>query len=224
MRDATERQEAERTLHDLRVAEAADRVKSAFLATMSHELRTRLNSILGFTGVILKGLAGPVNAGQASQLGMVRGSARHLLELINDVLDLSKIDAGQGEVHAERSTWYLRSKHGRDLTHVTTPDLTLAEAARQVRSARYQALERLWLQDGGAISDMVSHTGRRWWAWDLVRSSGVDIVTDTKSTPARSASDGSLNIERNHVNRLNELEKHIPERIHVCRTRIPVTP
>jgi PAS domain S-box-containing protein len=82
-------------------AEAADRLKSAFLATMSHELRTPLNSIIGFTGVVLQGLAGPLNAEQTKQLTMVRGSARHLLELINDVLDLSKIEAGQLEVRAD---------------------------------------------------------------------------------------------------------------------------
>lgn len=82
-------------------AEAADRLKSAFLATMSHELRTPLNSIIGFTGIILQGLAGPLNPEQEKQLGMVRGSARHLLELINDVLDISKIEAGQLEVRFE---------------------------------------------------------------------------------------------------------------------------
>jgi signal transduction histidine kinase len=82
-------------------AESADRIKSAFLATMSHELRTPLNSIIGFTGIILQGLAGPLNAEQRKQLEMVRDSARHLLALINDVLDISKIEAGQIEVHAE---------------------------------------------------------------------------------------------------------------------------
>jgi signal transduction histidine kinase len=64
-------------------------------------LRTPLNSIIGFTGIVLQGLAGPLNAEQTKQLGMVRGSARHLLELINDVLDISKIEAGQLEVRAE---------------------------------------------------------------------------------------------------------------------------
>lgn len=82
-------------------AESADRVKSAFLATMSHELRTPLNSILGFTGILLQSLAGPLNPEQHKQLGMVRGSARHLLELINDVLDLSKIEAQQLQVHRD---------------------------------------------------------------------------------------------------------------------------
>lgn len=76
-------------------AESADQLKSAFLATMSHELRTPLNSIIGFTGILLKELAGPLNGEQRKQLGMAQGSAKQLLELINDVLDISKIEAGQ---------------------------------------------------------------------------------------------------------------------------------
>lgn len=99
-----ERRVAERT-SELAVArdraEAADRLKSAFLATMSHELRTPLNSIIGFTGIILLELAGPLNEEQRKQLEMVRTSAKHLLALINDVLDISKIEAGQLEVSSE---------------------------------------------------------------------------------------------------------------------------
>lgn len=64
---------------------------------------------------------------------------------------------------ADELNWYFRSKHGRDLTHVATPDLTMAEAARKFRSARYQALERLWLRDGGAISGISSHTLKEHW-------------------------------------------------------------
>lgn len=76
-------------------AQSADRLKSAFLATMSHELRTPLNSIIGFTGLLLNEFAGPLNDEQKKQLGMVKSSGRHLLNLINDILDLSKIEAGE---------------------------------------------------------------------------------------------------------------------------------
>ena len=76
-------------------ARSADQLKSAFLATMSHELRTPLNSIIGFTGILVQELPGPLNAEQKKQLGMIQNSARHLLALINDVLDISKIEAGQ---------------------------------------------------------------------------------------------------------------------------------
>ncbi|RZU38729.1 PAS domain S-box-containing protein [Fluviicoccus keumensis] len=82
-------------------ARSADRLKSAFLATMSHELRTPLNSIIGFTGIILLELAGPLNEEQKKQLGMVQVSARRLLELINDVLDISRIEAGEMRMAAE---------------------------------------------------------------------------------------------------------------------------
>lgn len=98
-KEIARRREVERILASARdCAESADRVKSAFLATMSHELRTPLNSIIGFTGLLLQGLAGPLNPEQEKQLRMVQDSGQHLLALINDVLDISKIEAGQIEI------------------------------------------------------------------------------------------------------------------------------
>jgi PAS domain S-box-containing protein len=75
-----------------------DRLKSMFIASMSHELRTPLNSIIGFTGIILQGMTGEINEEQRKQLTMVKNSANHLLSLINDIIDLSKIEADKVEL------------------------------------------------------------------------------------------------------------------------------
>jgi PAS domain S-box-containing protein len=77
-----------------------DRLKDEFLATVSHELRTPLNSILGFTTILLDGRAGPLTEEQRRQLGFVHASGEHLLQLINDVLDLSRIESGHMAVAA----------------------------------------------------------------------------------------------------------------------------
>ncbi|MFB3829290.1 MAG: hybrid sensor histidine kinase/response regulator [Bryobacteraceae bacterium] len=81
--------------------ERLNRLKSEFLAGMSHELRTPLNSILGFTDLLLQERAGALNPRQHEFLSHVKGAADHLLALINDVLDLSKIEAGHGEIRCE---------------------------------------------------------------------------------------------------------------------------
>jgi PAS domain S-box-containing protein len=83
-------------------AESADRIKSMFVASMSHELRTPLNSIIGFLGVVLQGMSGELNLKQKDQLGRAYGSARHLLSLISDVIDISKIEAGYLQTHVEK--------------------------------------------------------------------------------------------------------------------------
>jgi len=78
-----------------------DHLKSMFIASMSHELRTPLNSIIGFTGIILQGMTGEINLEQKDQLQRVYGSAKHLLALISNVIDISKIEAGKVVVHVE---------------------------------------------------------------------------------------------------------------------------
>jgi PAS domain S-box-containing protein len=82
-------------------AESADRIKSMFVASMSHELRTPLNSIIGFLGVVLQGMSGELNVKQKDQLGRAYHSAKHLLSLISDVIDISKIEAGFLNVHVD---------------------------------------------------------------------------------------------------------------------------
>ena len=78
-----------------------DRLKSAFLANMSHELRTPLNSILGFTDVMLEGLDGELSEYMDNDLRLVQKNGQHLLHLINDVLDMAKIESGRMNLHPE---------------------------------------------------------------------------------------------------------------------------
>jgi len=81
-----------------------DRLKSAFLANMSHELRTPLNSILGFTDVMLEGLDGKLTDYMDNDLRLIQKNGQHLLHLINDVLDMAKIESGRMNLHPEKFT------------------------------------------------------------------------------------------------------------------------
>lgn len=102
VRDITDRKRFERTLQEKNVElENANRAKDRFLATMSHELRTPLNAIIGFTGTLLMKLPGPLTADQEKQLRTIQSSSRHLLSLINDLLDLAKIESGKVQVKIE---------------------------------------------------------------------------------------------------------------------------
>jgi PAS domain S-box-containing protein len=96
IRDISERKRFEVALQEKNVELAkAVAAKDSFLSGMSHELRTPLNAIIGFTGTMLMKLPGPINDEQNKQLRMVQSSARHLLSLINDLLDLTRIDSGK---------------------------------------------------------------------------------------------------------------------------------
>lgn len=109
IRDSSERERVRQTLErknaELETANlalgTASLAKDRFLASMSHELRTPLNAIIGFTGTLLMELPGPLTAEQERQLQIVQAGARHLLSLINDILDLARIDSGKPDLRVE---------------------------------------------------------------------------------------------------------------------------
>ena len=103
IRDITSRKVIERTLQEKNVElERANQAKDRFLASMSHELRTPLNGIIGFAEFLSDGRPGPLNDKQKEYLGDILNSGRHLLHLINDMLDLVKIQAGRVDLAPER--------------------------------------------------------------------------------------------------------------------------
>jgi PAS domain S-box-containing protein len=102
IRDVTDRKRFEQTLREKNLElEKASLAKDSFLASMSHELRTPLNAIIGFTGTLLMRLPGPLTADQEKQLTTIQRSAKHLLSLINDLLDMAKIESGKVDIHVE---------------------------------------------------------------------------------------------------------------------------
>lgn len=105
LRDITDRKQAQERAQQLAFerearleAEAASRAKSEFLAIMSHELRTPLNAVLGYSELMELGISGPVTEKMREQIGRIRISATHLLGLVNDILDLAKVEAGRLQV------------------------------------------------------------------------------------------------------------------------------
>jgi|GEM_PF-933120 len=101
-RDITDRVRTEAAMISAKIeAETASRTKSEFLANMSHELRTPLNSIIGFSDVMFDGLTGELGPKQKNYMKHISDSGHHLLNLINDILDISKVEAGKMELHID---------------------------------------------------------------------------------------------------------------------------
>jgi len=149
-----------------RQLEIANRHKSEFLANMSHELRTPLNAIIGFSEVLLQGIFGDVNEKQREYLADVLGSGQHLLSLINDILDLSKIEAGRMDL--ELTTFAIRealesgltivreraARNGIKLSAVVASDVGTIEAdERKVKQILYNLLSNAvkFTPDGGRV-------------------------------------------------------------------------
>jgi PAS domain S-box-containing protein len=102
-RDITEEYRAQHHLEEAKAAaETANLTKSQFLANVSHELRTPLNAIIGFAEMLEMGLSGRLEPPQLENVGIIRTSAQHLHQVINDILDLAKVDAGKLELYEEQ--------------------------------------------------------------------------------------------------------------------------
>ena len=174
-----------------RQLEVASRHKSEFLANMSHELRTPLNAIIGFSEVLLQGIFGGVNEKQREYLADVLGSGQHLLSLINDILDLSKIEAGRMEL--DLSSFAVRdalesgltivreraARHGIQLSATVAKDVGTIEAdERKVKQILYNLLSNAvkFTPDGGRVD--VSVRAENGDVRVEVRDTGIGVGAD----------------------------------------------
>jgi signal transduction histidine kinase len=150
IRDITERKRFERALQEKNIElENANQAKDRFLASMSHELRTPLNAVIGFTGTLLMKLPGTLNEEQERQLNLVRSNARHLLALINDLLNLAKIEAGKVELSREPTDC------ASVVREITTSLLPQAEAKGLALSVNVPADGVTFRTDRRALSQIV---------------------------------------------------------------------
>jgi PAS domain S-box-containing protein len=178
--DVTDRVLAERDLRDnadklkkaLDRAEAANRAKSAFLATMSHELRTPLNAILGFSDVLQNELFGPVgNSRYKDYARNINGSGAHLLAVINDILDITKLDSGElkldvtpvvfGDVVEDSiATIAEQAASAGIAVHCDVPPVLLLADAKRLRQMLFNLLSNAvkFTPPNGRIAVEASHT------------------------------------------------------------------
>jgi PAS domain S-box-containing protein len=167
-RDITERKRIDRTLEEKNMElEHATRMKSEFLAAMSHELRTPLNAIIGFSEALNDGLIGDLSETQREYIGDIFNSGQHLLSLINDILDLSKVEAGMMSLELEavnlgsllsNSLSIVREKAAARRVHIEleksadlgTPELDMRKTKQIVYNLLSNAVK--FSSDGGRVS------------------------------------------------------------------------
>ncbi|HYR93934.1 MAG TPA: GAF domain-containing protein, partial [Methylomirabilota bacterium] len=177
-----------------RELEVANRHKSEFLANMSHELRTPLNAIIGFSEVMLQGIFGDLNDKQREYQEDVLSSGKHLLTLINDILDLSKIEAGRMELDVttfsladavDNGLTIVReraSRHGITLQAVLPNDLPPIEAdERKVKQILYNLLSNAakFTPDGGRVEVRASRENEH--VRIDVRDTGIGIAAEDQA-------------------------------------------
>ncbi len=177
-----------------RQLEAASRHKSEFLANMSHELRTPLNAIMGFSEVLLERMFGELNAKQAEFVQDVLGSGRHLLSLINDILDLAKVEAGRMELDLapfnlslaiESAVSLIRERAGRHgISLRVAADEALGDFVADERKVRQILLNLLsnavkFTPDGGRVEATAVLAGDQ--ATISVRDTGIGIAPEDQA-------------------------------------------
>ena len=161
---------------------------------MSHELRTPLNAIIGFSEALLEQMFGPVNPKQMEYLNDVLGSGKHLLTLINDILDLSKIEAGRMDLDVDRFSLVealnngitmireRASRHAIKVTLDVAPDLDLIEAdPRKVKQVLFNLLSNAvkFTSDGGRVDVIARRANGD--AVIAVRDTGIGIAPEDQS-------------------------------------------
>jgi signal transduction histidine kinase len=177
----------------MRELEAANRHKSAFLAAMSHELRTPLNAIIGFSDLLLERLVGDLNQRQERYVSHITASGRHLLSLINDILDVSKVEAGRMQLEPSRFSLAEVLEHGmlivgeRASRHAIQFDLevdpaigTILADERKIKQVVFNLVSNAvkFTPDGGRITVTARVVGDE--VQVLVRDTGVGIAENER--------------------------------------------
>ena len=191
-------------------AEAANKAKSDFLANMSHELRTPLTHIIGFTELVLDNNFGGLNKTQEEFLNDVLGSSHHLLSLINDILDLSKVEAGKLELNPsivnlpellEKSLIMVKEKAMKHsiqlLSEISGPVNTISADERKLKQIMFNLLSNAvkFTPDGGKVSIIAKKC-------ELERTDKSAAMGDQNSCILISVSDTGIGIKAEALNRI----------------------